>query len=173
MPFLDHLIRAFSDRFTQLNEDAMRGFQLLPKNAAAITPEDAAKICERFNSDLPSAKTFMQEIRRWKIYWSDQPNAPSTLQATLASPLYSPKSYPNISTVLHVLSVTPVTSASTERANSALKFVKSDRRLTMGQDRLNSLLLLYIHQDIKLDYDAIVDTYACRHPRRMTLINPL
>ena len=45
VPFLDHLIQAFSDRFMQLKEDAMRGFQLLPKNAPVITPEDAAKIC--------------------------------------------------------------------------------------------------------------------------------
>ena len=59
VPFLDHLIQAFSDRFTQLNEDAIK---LLPKNAAVLTPEDAAKICECFNSNLPSAKTFMQEI---------------------------------------------------------------------------------------------------------------
>ncbi len=81
---------------------------------------------------------------------------PSTLQDTLACPLYSSKSYPNISTILHILSVTPVTLATTERANSALKFVKSDRRSVMGQDRLNSLLLLFVLKDIKLDYDSIV-----------------
>ena len=173
VPFLDYLIQALSDRFTQLKEDATRGFQLLPKNAAVITPEDAAKICERFNSDLPSAETFMQEIRWWKIYWSDKTKAPLTLQATLASPLYSPRSYPNISTALHILSVTPVTSASTERANLVLKFVKNNQRSTMGQDRFNSLILLYVHQDIKLNYDAIVDMYTHHHPRRMTLINSL
>ena len=84
-----------------------------------------------------------------------------------------PRSYPNVATILHILSITPVTTASTERANSALKFVKSDRRSTMSQDRLNSLILLYVHKDLRKNYDAVVDLYASRYPRRMTLINPL
>ena len=76
-------------------------------------------------------------------------------------------------TILHILSITPVTVSSTERANSALKFIKSDRRSTMGQDRLNALLLLYVHKDIVLDYEAVIDLYASRYPRRMVLVNPL
>ena len=75
-------------------------------------------------------------------------------------------------TILLNLSITPVTVASTERANSALKFIKSDRS-TMGQDRLNALLLLYVHKDIVLDYEAVIDLYASRYPRRMVLVNSL
>ena len=41
----------------------------------------------------------------------------------------------------------------------------------MSQDRLNSLLLLYVHKDIQLNYDAVVDLYASRYPRRMALLN--
>ena len=70
---------------------------------------------------------------------SSQPmEPPSTLTDTLLSPFFVPRSYPNIATILHILSITPVTTSTTERANSALKFVKSDRS-TMNQDRLNSL----------------------------------
>ena len=43
----------------------------------------------------------------------------------------------------------------------------------MGQDRLNALLLLYVHKDIVLDYEAVIDLYASRYPRRMVLVNPL
>ena len=38
----------------------------------------------------------------------------------------------------------------------------------MREDRLNTLLLLFIHKDIALDYDAIIDDYAKRNQRRMT-----
>ncbi len=107
VPFLDHLIQAFNDRFTQLNEDAIRGFQLLPSNLEKMTTEDAERICKRFICDLPSPDSFMQELRRWKVYWSGHTEPPSTLQDTPACPLYSSKSYPNISTILHILSVTP------------------------------------------------------------------
>ena len=44
----------------------------------------------------------------------------------------------------------------------------------MREERLNALLLLFIHKDIPLDYAAIVDDYAKRsNKRRMTFVNPL
>ena len=52
------------------------------------------------------------------------------------------KAYPNISTVLKLLLVVPVTAATVERGNSALKYVKNEPRSTMGQGRLNALILL-------------------------------
>ena len=163
IPFLDHLIQEFVDRFSQLNEDAIKGLQLLPKNVSKLSAEDTHTICQHFRTDLPSPQFFSQEVRRWKVLWSPQPTElPSTLRDTLHSQFYVPKSYPNIATILHILSVTPVTASTTDRANSALKFIKSDRRSTMGQDRLNSLLLLCVHKDIQLNYDAVVDLYASR-----------
>ena len=69
--------------------------------------------------------------------------------------------------------IAPVTSATMEHSNSSLHLVKSGFRSTMREDRLNALLLLFIHKDIALDYDAIIDDYAKRNQRRMTFINPL
>ena len=42
----------------------------------------------------------------------------------------------------------------------------------MGEECLNDLSLVYIHQDIFLDYDKIIDIYASKYPRRM-LLSPL
>ena len=67
----------------------------------------------------------------------------------------------------------PVTSATVERSNSSLRFVKSCFRSTMREDRLNALSLLFIHKDVALDYGAIIDDYAKRNKWRMTFINPL
>ena len=53
--------------------------------------------------------------------------------------------------------VIPVTSATVERANSALKSVKTQLRSNMVEDSFNSLIFLYIHRDIFLDYDKIID----------------
>ena len=64
--------------------------------------------------------------------------------------------------------IAPVTSATVERSNSSLRFANN-----MREDRLDTLLLLFIHKDIALDYDAIIDDYAKRNQRRMTFINPL
>ena len=64
--------------------------------------------------------------------------------------------FPNVLQVLKLLLVPPVTTASVERANSALGFVKSDHRSTMSEGRLNALLRLYVHKDIQLDFEEVV-----------------
>ena len=77
--------------------------------------------------------------------------------------------FPNVLQVLKLLLVTPVTTASVERANSALGFVKSDHRSTMSEGRLNALLRLYVHKDTQLDFEEVVTAYGHKHPRRMLL----
>jgi len=81
--------------------------------------------------------------------------------------------FPNVYTMLRLILVTPVTTATVERSNSSLRFVKNVYRSTMDEYRLNALLLLFIHRDIELDYDKVVDIFARRNTRRMLLINPL
>ena len=56
-----------------------------------------------------------------------------------------------------------------ERANSSLRF--NVYRSTMGEDRFNALMLLYVHKDIELNIDAIIDSYSLKYPRRMLLID--
>jgi hypothetical protein len=72
-----------------------------------------------------------------------------------------------------LLLLTSVTSSSTERVNSSLKLIKNGMRSTMGEDQLNALLLLYVHRDIKLDYNKTIDDYARRNPRKIILMNPV
>ena len=43
----------------------------------------------------------------------------------------------------------------------------------MGEERLNALSFVYIHSDIFLDYDKIIEIYVFIYPRRMLLINSL
>ena len=91
----------------------------------------------------------------------------------LSSHGLSEKLYPNIVVILRVLLTVPATKASVERANSALKLVKNVYKSKISEDRLNSLILMYVHKDIKLDYNEIIDMYARSNLRRMLFINPL
>ena len=43
----------------------------------------------------------------------------------------------------------------------------------MTQNRFNALILLYVHKDVDLDYELVIDEYANRFPRRMLFINPM
>ena len=55
--------------------------------------------------------------------------------------------FPNVTQVLSILLTTAATSASAERANSALQDVKTDFHSMTGEERLNALLL-YIFIEI-------------------------
>ena len=43
----------------------------------------------------------------------------------------------------------------------------------MGEERLNALLLVYIHRDIFLDYEKIIEMYPTKYPKKMLLNNHL
>ena len=81
--------------------------------------------------------------------------------------------FPNITKKFNLLLLPSVTSSSTERASSSLKLIKNVMKSTMGEDRLNALLLLYVYRYINLDYDKIIDDYSRRNPRKMVLMNPV
>ena len=59
-----------------------------------------------------------------------------------------------------------------------LKYVKSELRTTMLQDRLNALILLSIHKASPLDYDVIVNSLLlsgqeeCYFKVHLILIDP-
>ena len=98
----------------------------------------------------------------WHVVVDD---APDTLQTSLAA--CEQKLFPNIFLCLYLLMVVPVSTAATERSHSGLQIVKTKLQSTMGQQRLNALMLLYIHKDIQINYPKIIDIYANRYPKRM------
>ena len=106
---------------------------------------------------------------------SEKDELPSTVSDTLNK--ISTKGlqliYPNIMTTLHIVITFSATSASVERTNSALRFIKASYRSTMCEERFNALILLFVHGDISLSYAKIIDLYCQGHPRRMLFINPL
>ena len=175
IPFLDCLVQQLNDRFQGKAKGAIKGMYLILSNLSDV--DDKLKYIKRYYSnDLPNEDGLIQEIKLWKQFWKkEKAEKPKTLSATLEhltqKNIY--QMFPNIVRILSIILTTPATSASVERANSALRYVKTDFRSTMSEDRFNALLLLYVHSDIKLDYKKIIDMYAMRYPRRMVLKNPL
>jgi hypothetical protein len=173
VPYLDHLLSEFARRFPTLSALAVKGLNLLPANVNSLSDKTEKEIETFYKDDLPSPSNFPQEVRLWKSHWqaSNEENRPGNLQETLSA--MERGMFPNISRIMVLLAIIPVTAATVERGNSALKRVKTELRSSMGQDRFNALLLLHIHKDIKLDFQDIIDRYARKHPRKMLFINPL
>ena len=104
-----------------------------------------------------------------------KPEKPKTLLAALEH-LTQKNIYQmcaNIARILSIILTTPATSASVKRAISVLCYIKTDFRSAMSEDKFNSLLLLYVHRDIKLDYKKIMGMYTMHFPRKMVLKNLL
>ena len=77
--------------------------------------------------------------------------------------------FPNVSTLLQLLATIPVTLAACERNVSVLGLVKTNLRSTMGQDCLNGLALMHVHNTHSVNIENILDMLPTLHPRRMVL----
>lgn len=64
----------------------------------------------------------------------------------------------------------PATNAISERSFSALRLVKTYLRSTMNQDRLNHLMLLYVHKHLtdNLDLISIANDFVSKSEHRLT-----
>lgn len=170
LPYLDSLIQQLDFRFSTLAQQSAQALCLVPSNHSRLNQEVLHAIETSFGSDMPDQSSFLQEL--WKQMWSHQTDQPDTLSKTLLDDRTCRTMFPNITKVIHLLLLTSVTSSSVERANSYLRFIKSYLRSTMGGERFNALMLLFIHKDIKVDVSKIIDIFVSRNPRRMLLENP-
>ena len=169
IPYLDNLISQLESRFHQINLSAMRALHLIPKNLGSLTREFQTDILTYYGEE--SIHYFEQEVRLWKCFWSQSEELPSTPHGTIKK--VDENIFPLISKILKLLMLIPATSATVERTHSSLKFVKNYLPSTMSEDRMNALMLLYIHEDLSLNYDQVIDDFARRNPRKMLLVNPL
>ena len=173
IPFLDKIISELETRFSQLAKCATRAMHLIPSNLHNLVETSINELNEFYGPDLPFRTSLRQEIRLWRQLWGKATYLPTGISETLTSDCVSYTSYPNICTILHILMLTAATSAGVERANSSLRFVKNVYRSSMGEERFNALILLFVHKDITIDYESIINMYSSRHPRRMLMQNPL
>ena len=177
IPFLDSILSELNARFTGLSKCCAKALLLLPANLEKLDENSVSDMVSYYEIDLPDKYSVQQEIMLWKNLWATEKarnvDLPSTIVDTLKSAHLSQTSYPNIFTIINVAALTSVTSAGVERANSSLRLVKNVYRSTMGEERLNALLLLFVHKDIHIDYAEIVNIFARRHSRKMQLLNPL
>lgn len=76
-----------------------------------------------------------------------------------------------MATLLRIYLTLGVSSATAERTFSRLKLIKTYRRTTMGEDRLNNLALISIESNYikNIDLDVVMDKFKIIKTRRMLL----
>jgi hypothetical protein len=77
--------------------------------------------------------------------------------------------YPTVSAMLQIFATLHVTTATSGKTFSALKYLKNYLRSTMIEDRLNGLAHLYINRDIELAYGKVIEEFET-HNRRLAFV---
>ncbi|CAI6368699.1 unnamed protein product [Macrosiphum euphorbiae] len=77
--------------------------------------------------------------------------------------------YPNLYKLLQVALTLPISSATWERSFSALRKIKTWLRVSMGQERMTDLSILYIEKDLtnKIDTKEVIRIFAQTERRIM------
>ena len=80
--------------------------------------------------------------------------------------------YADLYELYRIFVTLPVTTASCERSFSKLAIVKNKLRSTMSQDRLQSLLMLFVESDLtnKIEFEPVIERFALMKSRRMNLL---
>ena len=98
---------------------------------------------------------------RWQTYWRRM--EPSQHPGQVMDALIVANelgTYPCVTLLLRIFATLPVTTATSERPFSALKYIENYLRSTMTQDRLNDLAHMYINRDVELNYDDVIDEFS-------------
>lgn len=178
-PLVDNMLGSLERRFNQLStHNETWGFlyniRVLPEK------EQRLKFCKNLELTLCKDKINKSDSDIDGAQLSDELKEiqPSIAHKTSASPLevlqHINKSqthglFPNIWIALRVLLTIPITIASGERSFSKLKLIKTYLRSTMAEERLSSLAILSIENDVSsnLDYKNAIASFAAMKSRRV------
>lgn len=169
IPMYDNLIAQLETRFSTLSVRAVTALKLLPQHhSSGLSVSDYEMLHEAYDHHLPSPKTLNHEVSMYMNKISSLENKPSSAKEVLDSVPFA--LYPNLYTTFKILYTYPVTSATVERANSALGYVKNNRRATMSEERFNSLVLQFIHRDIQVDIQNVIHMFSSSQNRRLRFL---
>ncbi|XP_025204577.1 uncharacterized protein LOC112601275 [Melanaphis sacchari] len=121
------------------------------------------------NIDLESLKAEMMVAQNLKKQSTDN----KMMTPAEMAEIVSPNTFPNLYKLLNVAYTIPISSATCERAFSAMRRVKNWLRSTMLQDRFSNLSLLSIERDLtnNIDSDTVLEHFIANNKNRRIDLN--
>ena len=149
---LSYVIESIRDRFNQPGYAVLQRLENLLLNAAKSEPyaEDLDFVLEKYASDFDagSLRTQLEIFSTLMMkHHSDADSVRAICKVLQAMSSEERANFSQVCILLKLILVTPATNAASERGASALRRVKTYLRSTMGQARLNHLLVLHSHKE--------------------------
>ena len=170
---LDLLVQAIGDRFDQPGYRTYLCLQELMLKAVKKEEfsNELTTVCHLYGSDLHAANLKMQlEMLSDHISGNniDIFDVKKYLQelAPAVKAVFS-----EVVLLMKLILILPATNATSERSFSAMRRVKSHLRSTMGQERLNNLMVLHVHKEYT-DNIVLIDVaneFISKCPRRQSV----
>lgn len=170
LPFLDSILQEFANRFEGQSGAVSHLVSVVPSHIDSYSNKDLLPAVEVYSQFVASRVELSAEFDTWKQKWQSVKvcDRPATAVDTL--PVCSHDSFLNIHSLLVITATLPVTTATAERTFSSLRLLKSYVRTVMGTDRLAGLTLLYLHRDVSVTVDEVIDVFARQCSRRLEFL---
>ena len=172
--YIDTVLSQLNERFLSHQQQALCISVILPSNCCTATFEDIRPAVEFYGRCLDRLSDVELEFGLWKSRWSTASSATSatsiTPLSTVTEALVFCRNQPalkNIRTLLLIFAAIPVTSASSERAFSQLRLIKTYLRANMIEKRISSLLIGRIHcqRVMRISLESIIDVFSEKNRR--------
>ena len=168
-PLLDEVCGDMKARFTSHQQKIASLTRILPYFVKESTWQDILPAAEKYRGFLDPLSIVKGEYEIWKQQWMSCGARPVANTAIGALGDCQANVFPNLHTLLNILTVLPVTTAEPERLFSKLNSTLTAIRSTMSEERLESLLLLQVHRERTPTTEKLIDSFASMKKRRLSL----
>lgn len=180
VPMLDYVLTDLNERFTIDSVKCYILNDLVPSNLDKIENWETLKkdcinpICKKYSTLLVDNQDTMimklyNEIHSIKNT-SDYENFKEINRAIVAYRKCEKEAYPLLKSLLQILLTLPISAATAERSFSTLRRIKTWLRSRMNEDRLTGLAIMYVHRDIGIDIEKVINVFASSKNRKLDFI---
>jgi len=157
-PYLDAILDNMQEKFSAHHLIALKLVALIPSMIESYNWSDVLQTVRFYQSELACEAEVLNEYNQWKDFClrmnqEDRPSLPLLALDIVPSRLA------NINILLRIFCTLPVSTCTAERAFSAMKLIKSYLRNTMTDERLTALALVYIHPEIDINVEKVIDRF--------------
>ena len=168
-PYLDTVLEAMESRFTSLSVLVNKMVAFVPSQVSHFKWNDV-KESVQFYSDVlgnPDEEEIKLQYIQWQDFCSKLEKLPATPLETLD---IIPSRLSHIKNLLTIFCTVPVTTCSAERAFSTLRVLKNYLRNRMKDERLTGLALMYLHPQITIPVEEVIDRFSNKKTRRLDFV---
>lgn len=165
-PVIDSILIEMNDRFSNSNLEILRGIaSLSPNSATFLNVEELKYLCDVLQCDFLFLVNEVQVLKPMLAQSKSQ-----NIVELYFEVLPFKQAFPTIVSLMIGALTIPVSSTTTERTFSKMKYIKNAARNSMSDGRLSDLSLIAIERDFHVDYQKIIDAFANQHKNSRILL---